>query len=163
MVDCANCGKPLNAKQTRFCGRVCQAIGQLNPERPCANDACGKIFRPLKGRAKYCCRQCAAIHSAYRHSDKIREGMIRLHATGMKFSAIAAELGITHNAVCGLRRRLNLQPIKRQPKLVTANAWSKRRPEDLPPSVRIAVRERIMAGAEPLPPMHPISWGAIAL
>jgi len=122
----------------------------------CAQPNCGKLFHQVKPENKYCSRECSWFGMKHRHTPETEARITALWNEGLTVRQIGEAIGLTMDAVDHLRARLRL-PLR----------IVRRKPEpcemiEITP-LRIAVPERITAGPEPLPPMHPISWGAIAL
>jgi predicted nucleic acid-binding Zn ribbon protein len=168
VASCIQCGAPLPPKNTKLCSKRCHALAQIKPHIACANDKCGKMFHPPKSDSRYCSKACANTAMKTRHSDELKERLMELRQTGMKYADIGKILGIPKNAVCGLCRRAGLpslrgRPRSRPPGAKTHKALARYKPDELPPNLLNVLHERLVVGAEPLPPMHPISWGAIAL
>lgn len=126
------------------------------------------MFHAPKSDSRFCSKACANSAMKTRHSDELRAKLVELRQTGMKYADIGKILGIPKNAVCGLCRRAGLPSLKGRPRsrvpgAKTHKAIARYKTDELPPYLLNVQRERLVVGAEPLPPMHPISWGAIAL
>lgn len=152
----------------KYCSARCAALAQVKPDIACANPKCGKMFHAPKSDSVFCSKACANTAMKTRHSDELRDKLVELRNTGMKYDEISKALGISKNAICGLCRRAGLPSLRGRPRskaqgTKTHKSLANTLPNELPPSLRHVVRERLVAGSFPLPPMHPISWGAIAL
>ena len=99
----------------------------------------------------------------HRHKPETEAKVTELWGQGLTVRQIGEATGLTMDSVDHLRARLKLplRFIRRKPD--PDGAYIHRSVEQLSEPFRVATRERLVAGAEPLPPMHPISWGAIAL
>jgi hypothetical protein len=131
------------------------------PPVPC--EYCGKLFpqkRTKFGMKRFCSRECTD-HWQRARVNPIREQVAAMAAENIPPTEIAHRLGVTKNVVVGLRRRMGLpryQRPKPEPRSFAKASYLQRR--HLMTDVAV---ERLALGADPLPPMHPISWGAIAL
>lgn len=150
-------------KNQKYCSQTCMGLAQRNPNEPCANPKCGKMFHPMKSTSRYCSLVCYQLCMSHRHSDEVCAKFIELWNQGISYREINRRIGLRANSVEHLRERLGLTPRHRHPRVSVPTAYYQRSIEQLPVPFRVAVPERLIAGAEPLPPMHPISWGAIAL
>ena len=129
----------------------------------CAQPDCGKLFHQVKPENKYCSRECSWLGMKHRHTPETEAKITALWDEGLTVRQIGAATGLTMDAVDHLRARLKLplRIIRRKPD--PDGPYIHRSIEQLSVPFRVAVQERLVAGAEPLRPMHPISWGAIAL
>lgn len=96
--------------------------------------------------------------------------VIALRTQHKSISEISQIVHITEHAVKAITKRARItigapkgRPRTRLASVKTHASLAKTHIEDLPQALRHVLRERLVAGAEPLPPMHAISWGAIAL
>lgn len=129
----------------------------------CAQPECGKLFHAIKSDSKFCCRECGWFGMKHRHTPQTEARVTELWNEGLTVRQIGEAIGLTMDAVDHLRARLKLplRFVRRKPD--PCGAYIQRSVEQLPVPFRVAVPERLVAGPEPLSPMHPISWGAIAL
>lgn len=153
---CARCSASLRTKQKLYCSAKCQAEGQrIVRTARCKN--CGKLL--IKQQLNYCSRRCysaAVIEQSL--DDPLREPLTRLWDEGLTTAEIGRQLGIKKNAVIGKAHRMGL-PARPSPILPPRET-----PRQSAFQVRLCLHDdRAIAGPEALPPMHPISWGAIAL
>ena len=144
--------KPTKA---RFCSPKCRGAANRRTAH-CAQPDCGKLFHQVKPENKSCSRECSWLGMKHRHTPETEAKITALWDEGLTVRKIGEATGLTMDAVDHLRARLRLplRIIRRKPEPCEMI-------EKAP--FRIAVPERITAGPEPLPPMHHISWGAIAL
>lgn len=85
----------------------------------------------------------------HRHPPETEARVTELWGAGLSVRQIAEDTGLTRDTVDHLRARMKLplRIVHRKPPVLTV--------------FNVAAPIRIDAGREPLPPMHPISWGAI--
>lgn len=163
---CAYCQSPLNSghrSRQIYCDNDCRIAGQRKV-RHCHQ--CGKLLTKATQQL-FCGTQCRGAHDRANPKERVysfeqRENIARLWREGLSTAKIGERLGISKSAVCGLRQRMNLptrgSPILYAPLPTTVKSHK---------SVLLQLGDldaiRVDAGSDPLPPMHPISWGAIAL
>lgn len=170
MASCLVCSGPLPPKATKYCSRACCAIAFTKPPIACKNSKCGKLFQKQRPTQMFCCYACSTAAGKGRLPEEVRAKVLELRRQGMSIDDICRAMHLTQHSVKAILKRARMQgtvvgrrssrPITTAP---SARALVERRTEELPPSLRHILRERLAAGSEPLRSMHPISWGAIAL
>lgn len=120
---------------------------------------CGECNKPLlRHQSSFCSRDCYFSNMSSRNENpEFNAKLTELWDAGLSMSAIGERMHLGKNSVVGKVHRLGLPP----------------RPSPIRPRKEIPDQRfktpfcmhelRAEAGHEPLPPMHPISWGAIAL
>ena len=157
---CAICGNDLTCKQLFYCSPECRGKGRRDKYYDCKQ--CGEKFYSKEQTAIYCSRACSA---AYIRSlkDELRKRIQVFWDQGIRSHvAIAEKLGVSKDTIRHQRHKMGLRHDPRPPGRIQT-AYAKRKPEQLPEPFRNIVKERLIFGDAPLPPMHSISWGAIAL
>lgn len=150
---CRNCGGPLT-KQKLYCSHYCQTEGQ----RIIRTDRCEQCGKPLvRQQGRFCSRYCYSTYVIDKYRDEpLRAALGELWHEGISTAEIGRRLKISKNAVIGKAHRWGLpaRPSPIRPAL-----------PDIPriKTPFLVHDARATEGWEPLPPMHPISWGAIAL
>lgn len=117
---------------------------------------CGKALR--RGQLSFCSRDCYFANMSSRNeTSELNVRLAEFWDAGLSMSAIGERLHLCKNTVVSKVHRLGLpsRPSPIRPRKDAPSRYFKT------PFVMHAVRAE--AGHEPLPPMHPISWGAIAL
>jgi len=148
---CLQCGIKFHGEYRRkYCTPQCAWNAQQGDARHCIQ--CGKR---LKRQQLHCCsRECYALVVIEAHKNTpFDNDVTKLWNEGLSTAEIGRRLGVTKNQVIGRAHRLHLTP---RPSPLRHRAE--------PAEPRFMIHEaRIASGRDPLPPMHPISWGAIAL
>ena len=118
----------------------------------------------------FCCSTCSNTAGKGRHSEEFRAKVLELRTQGKSIDDICLDTKLTQHAVKAILKRAKMHGAvvgRRSSRASTAPAvhkrLSERKTEELPLPLRHLLRERLEAGSAPLPPMHHISWGAIAL
>jgi hypothetical protein len=93
----------------------------------------------------------------------LRRQIAALAMAGSSISEIQAKTNISYASAASYRLRLGLSKRKERDWSKCKAAIRELPPERRPAPFRVAMPDRLAAGSDPLPPMHPISWGAIAL
>ena len=167
MGSCRQCGKAGVRNERYYCSRECGAAALRLPPIICKNPKCNKLFQRAKSTQLFCCKVCSDTAGKGRIPEELRMRIIALRTERKSISEISQTLHITEHSVKAVTRRARITISASKGRPITSGkgktAFAKRKPEHLPHGMRHIVRERQSIGPEPLPPMHPISWGAIAL
>lgn len=148
---CLRCGCSMAGKKKsqKFCSVTCANLSATKT-RYCKQ--CG--INPVASRQiDFCGPQCRATHgeSFRKYPESVRKEVARMWLAGVSGSKIAESLRLANkHVVHDLRRSMRLPP-RGQPVQLSGIVPGR------------VLSERETYGNEPLPPMHPISWGAIAL
>ena len=170
MGSCRQCGKEGVRNGRYYCSKECCAASQRLPDVICKNPKCNKLFRRAKGTQMFCSKHCSDTAGKGRIPEELRMRVIALRTERKSISEISQTMHITEHAVKAITKRARItisapkgRPRTRASSVKTHASLAKARREDLHPALRHVLHERLAVGTEPLPPMHPISWGAIAL
>jgi len=115
----------------------------------------------------FCSKVCSDTAGKGRHPEQFRMRVIELRTQRKSISEIAQTVHMSEYSVKALIKRMRIKECAPRGRPISSGkgktALAKRKPENLPQAMRHIMHERLAMGTEPLPPMHPISWGAIAL
>lgn len=116
MITCARigCENPIRNKECKFCSNQCSRASRVKDRGQCQNPECNN---PLKrGQTVACSRACSAAlgHRNDQHDSELREKVRQLwtDCPEMSASAIGRQVGLTKNAIMGLKNRMGLAPRK---------------------------------------------------
>jgi hypothetical protein len=117
---------------------------------------CGKALR--RGQLSFCSRECYFGNMSSRNDkEEFNAKLAELWDAGLSMSAIGERMHLCKNTVVSKVHRLGLSP---RPSPIRPRQEGRNRRIKTPFFMH---EDRAGAGHEPLPPMHAISWGAIAL
>lgn len=114
IITCARvgCENPIRNKECKYCSNQCSQASRIKDRGRCEN--CNEPLK--KGQTVACSRKCSSAlgHRNDEHDPQLKATVRQLwiDCPEMSAAAIGRQVGLSKNAILGLRRRMGLEPRK---------------------------------------------------